>query len=156
MKRIFWMPAASKGKSEWMQYFTDGHVAHLMLADFVFLLHAGVVLFNAGGLLLILTGGTLGWRWVRHRGFRLAHVALMGFVTAEAVLGMTCPLTVLEDWLRGVATEQSFVQRWVTALVYWNAPPWVFAVLYVAILSAVIVAWFVWPPADSVRQSARR
>ena len=127
-----------------------------MLADFVFLLHAGVVLFNAGGLLLILSGGPLGWRWVRHRGFRLAHVALMGFVTAEAVLGMTCPLTVLEDWLRGVATEQSFVQRWVKALIYWNAPLWVFAVLYTVILATVIVAWFVWPPRAKVKVSTRR
>ncbi len=124
-----------------------------MLADFVFLLHAAVVLFNAGGLLLILTGGPLGWSWVLHRAFRIAHISLMGFVTAEAVLGMACPLTVLEDWLRGVATEQSFVQRWVSALIYWNAPPWVFAVLYAVILLAVIVAWFVWPPATQKKQS---
>ena len=138
-----------------MRYFTDEHVGYLMLADLVFLLHAGVVLFNAGGLLLILTGGPLGWTWVRHRGFRLAHVALMTLVTTEAVLGMACPLTVLEDWLRGVATEQSFVQRWVSALIYWNAPPWVFAVLYSVVLFAVIAAWFVWPPAVSTKQSAR-
>ena len=126
-----------------------------MVADLVFLLHAGVVLFNAGGLVLILIGGPLGWTWVRHRGFRLAHVALIGFVTAEAVLGMTCPLTVLEDWLRGVATEQSFVQRWVSALIYWNAPLWVFAVLYSVVLFAVIAAWFVWHPAVRAMKSPR-
>ena len=126
-----------------------------MLADFVFLLHAGVVLFNAGGLLLILTGGPLGWSWVRHRGFRIAHISLMGFVTAEAIFGMTCPLTVLEDTLRGIATEQSFVQRWVSALIYWNAPPWVFALLYAVILLAVIVAWFAWPPAAQKKHSPR-
>ena len=125
-----------------------------MFADGVFLLHALIVFFNVGGLMAVLVGGPIGWAWVRHRGFRLAHVALIGFVTAEAVLDMTCPLTVLEDWLRGVATEQSFVQRWVTELIYWNAPPWVFAVLYVIVLSAVIVAWFAWPPATSERQSA--
>ena len=126
-----------------------------MLADLVFLLHAAVVLFNAGGLLLILTGGPLGWSWVRHRAFRIAHISLMGFVTTEAVLGMACPLTVLEDWLRGGATEQSFVQRWVSAFVYWNAPPWVFAVLYSVVLFAVIAAWFFWPPAVPTKQSPR-
>ena len=110
-----------------------------MLADVVFLLHAGVVLFNVGGLLMIVIGGMVGWAWVRHRGFRMTHIALMGFVTTEAIFGLTCPLTLLEDWLRGVATEQSFVQRWVTALIYWNAPPWVFALLYVAVLLAVIL-----------------
>ena len=126
-----------------------------MLADVVFLLHAGVVLFNVGGLLMIVSGGMVGWVWVRHRGFRMTHIALMGFVTIEAIFGLTCPLTLLEDWLRGVATEQSFVQRWVFALIYWNAPPWVFALLYVAVLLAVIWAWFAWPPMESKRQSAR-
>ena len=126
-----------------------------MLADLVFLLHAGVVLFNAGGLLMIAIGGPAGWAWVRHRGFRFAHLWLMGFVTGEAILGMSCPLTVLEDWLRGVATEQSFVQRWVSALIYWNAPPWAFALLYTAFLLAVIAAWLVWPPAAPKRQSPR-
>ena len=126
-----------------------------MLADSVFLLHALMVTFNTGGLLVILVGGPLGWAWVRHRGFRIAHLSLMGLVTVEAIFGMTCPLTLLEDWLRGVATEQSFVQRWVTALIYWSAPAWVFAVLYLMVLSAVIVAWFAWPPAVSKKQRTR-
>ena len=123
-----------------------------MLADFIFILHAGVVLFNVGGLLLIVIGGPLGWAWVRQRGFRVAHVSVMGFVTFEAILGTTCPLTLLEDWLRGVATEQSFVQRWTIALIYWNAPPWVFAMLYVVFLIAAICAWLAWPPMVSRHQ----
>ena len=117
-----------------------------MIADFVFALHAVVVLFNVGGLLLIAIGGPRGWAWVRRRRFRVAHVALMGFVTAEAIFGVTCPLTLLEDWLRGVAVEQSFVQRWVAALIYWNAPPWVFVLLYAALLLAIVAAWVRWPP----------
>ena len=126
-----------------------------MVADFVFALHALVVIFNVGSLLLIAIGGPLAWAWVRRRGFRLAHVSLMTFVTLEAIFGMTCPLTMLEDWLRGVATEQSFVQRWASALIYWNAPPWVFAVLYVGILLAIFGAWLVWPPIASKQQDAR-
>lgn len=126
-----------------------------MIADFVFLLHALVVLFNVGGLLMIAFGGLLGWVWVRHRAFRIAHIALMAFVTIEALFGMTCPLTLLEDTLRGVSSEQTFVQRWVSALIYWNAPTWVFAVLYVAFLIAVLAAWFIWPPAAKKRQSPR-
>ena len=126
-----------------------------MLADLVVLLHAGVVLFNAGGLLMIVMGGLSGWAWVRHRGLRIAHVALMGFVTVETLLGVTCPLTVLEDWLRGAATEGSFVQRRVAALIYWSAPAWVFALLYVVFLLAVIAAWLTWPPTASKRQGFR-
>ena len=126
-----------------------------MLADLIFLLHAAVVLFNVGGLLLIAIGGALGWLWVRHRGFRIAHMALMGFVTVEAIFGVTCPLTLLEDWLRGVANEKSFVQRWVAALIYWPAPPWVFVLLYLGFLLVVMVAWFVWPPTRRKRQTTR-
>ena len=126
-----------------------------MLADLVFVLHAGVVLFNVGGLLLIVIGGLVGWTWIRQRGFRIAHVALMALVTLEAIFGLTCPLTLLEDALRGVANEQSFVQRWTMALIYWNAPPWVFVLLYVAFLLAVIGAWVAWPPIASKRQGAR-
>ena len=125
-----------------------------MLADLVFLFHALVVIFNVGGLVVIYVGGPLGWAWVRHRGFRIAHLSLMGLVTVEAIFGLTCPLTWLEDRLRGVATDQSFVNRWVTAFIYWNAPPWIFAVLYALVLTALIVAWFVWPPAASKKQSA--
>lgn len=126
-----------------------------MLADLIFLLHAAVVLFNVGGLLLIAIGGALGWLWVRHRGFRIAQMALMGFVTVEAIFGVTCPLTLLEDWLRGVANEKSFVQRWVAALIYWPLPPWVFVLLYLGCLFAVMVAWFVWPPTRRKRQTTR-
>ena len=126
-----------------------------MLADLVFALHVGVVLFNIGGLLLIVIGGLIGWAWIRQRGFRIAHVALMALVTLEAIFGLTCPLTLLEDALRGVANEQSFVQRWTMALIYWNAPPWVFVLLYVAFLLAVIGAWVAWPPIASKRQGAR-
>ena len=127
----------------------------MLIADFVLSLHALVVLFNVGGLMMIVIGGPRRWAWVRHRGWRIAHIWLMGFVTIEALFGMTCPLTRLEDWLRGVATEQSFVQRWVSALIYWNAPLWVFALLYAVFLLAVIAVWFVWPPVASKRQGLR-
>ncbi|MEP7154652.1 MAG: DUF2784 domain-containing protein [Betaproteobacteria bacterium] len=117
-----------------------------MLADAVLALHVLVVFFNVGGLLAIIVGGVRGWRFVRHRGFRVGHLALVAFVTFEAVLGITCPLTTWEDALRGTDTTQSFVGRWLAAALYWNAPPWVFTVAYLAFLAAVALAWWKWPP----------
>jgi hypothetical protein len=117
-----------------------------MLADMTLFLHAAVVLFNVGGMLLILTGGIRGWRWVRRRGFRTAHVGLMAVVTVEAILGVTCPLTTLEDWLRGAGDHRSFVGRWLFALLYWDAPAWVFAAGYGAFLALIVWAWRKWPP----------
>ena len=117
-----------------------------MLADTVLVLHALVVLFNVGSLVVIVAGGLRGWGWIRRRGFRIAHLCLIAFVTLEAVLGITCPLTTLEDSLRGFETTQSFVGRWLAAAIYWNAPPWVFATAYAAFLGLVCWAWWKWPP----------
>ena len=116
-----------------------------MLADAVLVLHVLVVLFNVGGMFAIVAGGVLGWRWIRHRGFRMTHLALVTFVTAEAIFGITCPLTRWEDALRGSETTQSFIGRWLAAILYWNAPPWSFAVAYSAFLGLVIWVWWKWP-----------
>ncbi len=123
-----------------------------MLADLIFILHAAVVLFNAGGLLLILIGAPLNWSLIRNRKFRITHVALISFVTVETILGVSCPLTVLEDWLRGISGQQSFVQRWVGGLIYWDAPPWVFTVLYLLVTILIVVAWKIVPPRPSTRE----
>lgn len=73
------------------------------LADIVLVVHALLVLFIVGGLAAIWTGAALGWRWVRARTFRLAHLLAIGIVAALAALGIDCPLTVLEDRLRRVS-----------------------------------------------------
>ena len=73
--------------------------AHL-LADAVLSLHLLIALFLVAGLVLIPMGGINKWRWVRHRRLRLIHAALMVFVALEALLGIACPLTILEAALR--------------------------------------------------------
>ncbi len=114
-----------------------------------------VVVFNIGGLLAIVFGAPLRWSWVRNRRFRITHVAMMCFVSLEALLGVSCPLTVLEDWLRGVSGQQSFVQRWAGALIYWDAPPWVFTALYLLITMLIVVAWKAVPPRPPMREVPR-
>ncbi len=116
-----------------------------MLADAVLALHVLVVLFNVGGMVAIIAGGLRGWTWSRHRGFRLTHLVLVAFVTLEALFGITCPLTAWEDSLRARETTQTFVGRFLTWLIYWDAPPWVFAAAYTAFLVSVAWAWRKWP-----------
>ncbi|MDC6177973.1 DUF2784 domain-containing protein [Ralstonia solanacearum] len=119
----------------------------IRLADTVLVLHALVVLFIVGGLIAILAGAALKHDWVRNRAFRLTHLAAIGVVATLALLGLPCPLTVLEDWLRtGAAGPQGFVQRWVSAWLYYDLPAWVFATAYVAFLLAVMVTWWRIPP----------
>jgi len=117
------------------------------LANTVLVLHALVVLFIVGGLLAIWAGAWLKRAWIRNRLFRLAHLVAIGVVAMLAVLGIPCPLTVLEDWLRtGQAGQQGFIQRWISDWLYYDLPSWVFVATYAAFLLIVAVTWFRIPP----------
>lgn len=116
------------------------------LADALLALHVGIVIFVVGLLPLVLVGGALGWRWVRHTGLRLAHLALMLFIAAQAWLGQLCPLTVWEQDLRRIAGQhsysESFIEHWLSRLLYWEAPWWVFVAAYTAFAGLVALAWW--------------
>jgi len=117
------------------------------LADAVLVLHAALVVFIVGGLLAIWLGAASDWRWVRGRAFRGLHLAAIGVVALLALLGIACPLTVLEDTLRHDAgATQGFVQRWVGRLLYYELPAWVFTVAYVAFAALVALTWRLVPP----------
>jgi len=121
-----------------------------LLADAVLLLHLGVVLFVVGGLLAVLAGRVRGWGWVRQRGFRLAHLAAIGVVVLQSWLGQQCPLTTLESWLRvqagAAGYAEGFIQHWVTQVLFYQAPGWVFGLAYTAFGAAVAWAWWWCPP----------
>ncbi|CAD6507237.1 hypothetical protein LMG24235_00052 [Paraburkholderia sabiae] len=117
------------------------------LADAVLVVHALIVLFIVGGLLAIWTGAAMRQAWVRNRAFRIVHLAAIGVVAMLAALDVPCPLTVLEDELRtGAAGTQGFIQHWVSVWMYYDLPPWVFAVAYVVFLLIVALTWFRVPP----------
>lgn len=120
------------------------------LADAVLLLHAAVVLFVIGGLMLIVIGQRWQWRWVNGWWFRVAHLLAIAIVVAESWFGLTCPLTTLESSLRarggGPAYAQGFVEHWVQHLLYYDAPAWVFVLAYSVFALAVAAAWWRWPP----------
>jgi len=117
-----------------------------LLADIVLAIHFGIAAFIAAGLVLIPWGAVRGWVWVRWRRLRLAHAGLMVFVAAEAVVGMTCPLTVVEAYLRGAQAPESFWGYWLERLLYWNLPTSFFLVLYGLCAIWVVVLWRRYPP----------
>ena len=116
-------------------------------ADALLVLHFAIVGFIVGGLVLAWIGAALGWSWVRNRWFRYAHLAGIAFVALEAPIGMTCPLTLWEDALRGGARPESFIGRWVQQLLYYRAPEWVFTTLYLAWAAATLLTLRLIPPA---------
>lgn len=126
-----------------------------LLADALLTLHVGIVVFVVGLLPLILLGGALGWRWVRHFGLRLTHLGAMVFIAAQAWLGQLCPLTVWEQDLRRIAGQasygESFIGHWLSRLLYWEAPGWVFVAAYTGFALLVALAWWRVPPKRRVR-----
>ena len=131
-----------------------------LLADLVLALHFAVVVFVVLGLVLIVAGNLRGWRRVNARWFRVAHLGSISVVAAEAWLGVTCPLTTLEDWLRAKAGASAygagFVEHWLRRLVFFEAPPWVFVVGYTLFGLAVLAAWWRFPPEPGRRSGAGR
>jgi len=118
-----------------------------VLADLVLVVHFAFVLFIIGGFALILAGAIRRWRWIRNPVFRYAHLAAIVFVAMEALVGVACPLTVWEDALRNAAPEtSSFIARWVSRVLYYNLPGWVFTVIYVLFAAAVGVTLWLIPP----------
>lgn len=121
-----------------------------LLADLVLTVHFAVVLFVIGGLVAIVAGNLYGWRFVNSWWFRLAHLAAIAVVVAQAWLGIVCPLTTLESWLRVQAGQaayaESFIEHWLTRLLYYDAPAWVFTAAYTSFGLAVVAAWWRFPP----------
>jgi len=121
-----------------------------LLADAVLVLHVCVVAFVVGGLILTIIGNFKAWRWVNALWFRLAHLAAIGFVVIQAWFGATCPLTTLEMWLRANAGASgysgSFIGHWLQQLLYYEAPSWVFTLVYSFFGLLVALTWRRYPP----------
>ncbi len=116
------------------------------LADLILIVHFLLAVFIAGGLPVIWIGAAAGWGWVRNLRFRVAHLAAICCVTAEALFGIVCPLTAWEDALRGARSGESFVARWLRRLLYYDFPDWVFTFAYVIFATAVAATFRLVPP----------
>jgi hypothetical protein len=121
-----------------------------LTADLVVVVHFAFVAFVVFGLLLTLLGGVRRWEWVRGVRFRAIHLAAIGFVVAESLCGVICPLTVWEQRLRDLAGQASyrgdFIATWVHDLLFFDFEPWVFTACYCAFGAVVALSWVLVPP----------
>jgi len=121
------------------------------IADLIVAIHFGYVTFVVLGLLAILLGGALRWRFVRNFWFRTIHLAMILVVVFEALFGISCPLTDWEYEARTAAGQQdavavSFVSRLIHRLIFYSFPPIVFTIGYCLFGLAVIISWWLFPP----------
>jgi len=119
---------------------------YTLLADVILVVHFVFVAFVVGGLGAIWLGAALGWCWARNFWFRIAHLAAILFVAAEALLGVMCPLTVWEDALRGRGSDLGFVARWIRAVMFYELPLWIFTAAYVGFALVVALTFWLIPP----------
>ena len=130
-----------------------------VLADVVVLVHTAYVAVVVFGLAAILVGGVRGWGWVRHRGFRLVHLAMIAVVVVQAWAGVTCPLTALENRLRRWGGQEpyplDFIEYWTHRLIFYSFPPWVFVAAYTLFGLAVVASLALVPPRWSGRAGGR-
>lgn len=107
-----------------------------LLADVVLVVHFLFVVFVVLGFAAIVVGRYAKWTWIRNKGFRFAHLAAIGVVVLQACAGRHCPLTVWESHLRelagGTSYSGSFIQHWLHKLLFFQAEPWVFTLVYSA------------------------
>ena len=141
-----------------MQMISPGSAA--VLANTTLVLHVGIVAFVVLGEVLILAGARRGWDWVRNRKLRLTHVALMVFIALQSWLGALCPLTEWEQALRRHAGQQayaeSFIEHWLSRLIFFEAEWWVFVAAYTGFALLVLLTWLWVPPRHSHGANARR
>lgn len=128
-----------------------------VLADFVLLMHLMFIFFVVLGQMLIMAGGLRQWQWVRHPGFRWAHLLAIGLVVAQSWLGIICPLTDLEMALREKAGdltyEGTFIAHWLHQIIFLDASPWVFTLGYTLFGLAVMASWWWIKPRPFHRQT---
>ena len=86
------------------------------------LLADGVVFIHFLWILFLILGGIPG---VRYNAVKKLHLAGLGFAVLVQVLGVYCPLTYLEVWLRMRCDPQSaysgsFISHYIERIVYWE------------------------------------
>ena len=119
---------------------------YAVLADLVLSLHVLIVIFVVFGLCAILLGRPFGWSWVRNPILRVIHLVSIGIVMMQAWAGVVCPLTTLEMCLRQLAGQTtykgSFITHWLSALIYYDLPAWVFTLAYTLFAMLVLFSWY--------------
>ncbi|HOJ62083.1 MAG TPA: DUF2784 domain-containing protein [bacterium] len=131
-----------------------------MLADLILYCH---FLFVLGVILpvpVIILGGWWNWRLVRHFWLRTGHLGMIAFVTAEALLGIDCPLTIWEDGLRRANEEDGYqrgmISDWVSSWLFYDCEPWVFTAIYAGFGVVVLALFYFVPPEKAFRRRSPR
>jgi hypothetical protein len=134
-------------------------LVYLWLSDLVVALHLAYAAFVLFGFFAILLGSVFHWSWVRNGSFRTVHLLCIGLVALEALWGVTCPLTELENYFLNeggkAGHERSFIGRLMDTVLFYDVPEQVFTACY-TILALVAFLAYLRPHTAPKRKSAFR
>ena len=117
-----------------------------LLADFILFVHILVAVFISFGILIIPIGGILNWHWCKNFCLRALHLGLTIIVFGETIVGVSCPLTVAENFFRENTTSQSFIGKLMEDVLYWNLSATMFLYLYGFCSVWLLMLWLFVPP----------
>lgn len=122
----------------------------IFLADLILIIHILFVAVVVFGQILIVIGGIRKWLWIFNHWFRWIHLVMIFIVVSESWLGITCPLTTWESALRKLGGQsgyqQDFIADWLGKILFYNAPGWVFTLIYTVFFILVLASFILWPP----------
>jgi hypothetical protein len=125
-------------------------LVYRIAADVVVAAHVAYVAFVVLGLAAIWWGILRNRPWVRNFWFRIVHLTMIVIVVGEAWAGIVCPLTTWENALREKAGQTAyqgdFIATWLHELLFFEAPPWVFTILYTVFGLLVLGTLILAPP----------
>ena len=118
----------------------------MLVADLILIIHFLIVFFIISLFGLVPYGYSKKWNWVSSKKIRYTHLFLITLVTIESLFGIICPLTILENNLRGIVTNQTFISKYLSKIIFFNFPSSFFLALY---FSGFLVAIYIivkYPP----------
>ena len=81
-----------------------------VISDAVLVFHFIIIIFISTGFFLVPIGYKMKWLWLSNLKLRSLHLGLICFVSIEAIIGMTCPLTIIENIFNQNQYSQSFIK----------------------------------------------
>jgi hypothetical protein len=125
-------------------------MSYHLQAEVVAAVHAAYIAFVVLGFIAIILGVAMGWRWARNVHFRVVHLAAILLVCVEALIGLTCPLTILENRLRMLGADTpypgSFIGYLLDRLIFYDFPQWLFTLVYLSFGALVLLTFVLVPP----------
>ena len=137
---------------------------YLLAADVILLIHFLFVAFVVLGFIFIWIGYFTKQKFAKNAKFRICHIVAMGIVLCESLIGMICPFTEWENYLRvrggqDQVYETGFMKEWIHKIMFFDFSELTFVIVYALFFALILLTFRVIPPdfkKPAKRQSANK